>query len=42
LRGFEDGDFEAASFSARGPFLKFRVKADETRLGRMLPRAAGQ
>ncbi len=29
FEGFEDEDFEAARYTAQGPFIKFRVKADQ-------------
>jgi hypothetical protein len=27
--GFEDKDFDAARYTAQGPFIKFRMKADQ-------------
>ncbi len=29
FQGFEDEDFEAARYTAQGPFIKFRIKADQ-------------
>jgi hypothetical protein len=34
--GFEDADFSAASFKGHGPFLRFRIKADQESLRAML------
>ena len=38
IAGFDDSDFEAARYTAAGPFLRFSMKADQ----RLLQRIAGQ
>ena len=34
--GFEDEDFAAAEYTARGPFVKLRVKVDQSHMDRFL------
>ena len=38
IEGFEDSDFQAARYTAAGPFLRFQIKADQ----RTLKSIAGQ
>ena len=38
VTGFEDDDFEQARYTAKGPFLRFSIKADQ----RLLKNIAGQ
>lgn len=40
LRGFHDRDFEAARYTAEGPFLKIRIKFDQNTLRGGAERAA--
>lgn len=37
LRGFRDDDFEASRYTAQGPFIKFRMKADQDTFKDLLP-----
>ena len=36
VTGFEDDDFVSAEYTAKGPYLKFRMKLDQSHLDRFL------
>jgi len=36
IHGFEDSDFSQGDFTARGPFVKFRMKFDQEDLKSLL------
>jgi hypothetical protein len=38
--GFEDDDFAAARYTARGPYVQFRLKVDQASLEDLLRRCA--